>query len=278
MIEITDRVVDDTYRRGIAALVAERPRRATEARHRRVPILVATAGSAIPLAALVVAAFVVIAGHTQHSGARGVPTAPATASRPASITAVVGQTIHITERNGVGVDVTLEKLVFASGARAFEPPPKYGLYAVADVLVSTPAAGAFQPFVAEYIDETSVLSKLLAQLTVAIVNKDEARIRVLQPLISSAKSKLAQLLVEKNSEPINLEYVTSGGQVYPAWDGNSASSAFASKTYLGSSPAGVADNGRTSVTVVFDVPSRGGVIQMTDSLGKVIGRWLVPAT
>lgn len=36
------------------------------------------------------------------------------------------------------------------------------------------------------------------------------------------------------------------------------------------------DGGLTSLAVVFDVSSRGGMIQMTDSHGKVVGRWQAP--
>jgi hypothetical protein len=275
MIEITDRVVDETYQRGIAALVADAPRRAIEPGHRRVPILVAIAGVAIPLAALAAAAFVVIAGHVQRPEAHAVPTTPATATSPPSTTAALGQTIHIDEGNGSGVDVTVEKVVFAPGSPTFEPPPVDGLDAAATVLISNPAGGVIQSYDAHYIVDFLDLHQLEAQLQAAIVANDAARISLLHVRIASSASKPAALSVEP--QPINFEYVTNGGQAYPACGGSSAASAFVSNVSVGAPPDVVTDNGRTSLTVVFDVPSRGGLIQMTDALGKVIGRWLVPA-
>jgi hypothetical protein len=46
------------------------------------------------------------------------------------------------QSNGLSADVTIEKVVFASGNDTFNPPAANGLYAVADALVSIPAAPA----------------------------------------------------------------------------------------------------------------------------------------
>jgi hypothetical protein len=274
MIEITDRDVDDAYRHGIANLIAHVPRASAEIRHRHIPILVAIAGIAIPLAALAIAALVVIDGHVPPSGAPSLPTAPATASSPALRTAALGHTIHITESNGLSADVTIEKVVFASGSDIFNPPPANGLHAVADVLVSIPAALAVQSPPAQYTDEVSVLSQQLAQLQTAEVDNDVARARVLQLIIASDQLKLSKLALALM--PFHLEYVTSRGDIYPAWGGSTDTSGFEPQVYSGSSPNGVMDGGLTSLAVVFDASSRGGMIQVTDSHGRVVGRWQAP--
>jgi hypothetical protein len=272
MIETSDRAVDAAYRRGIAALIALRPAPSAESRSRHIPMLVAIAGIAIPIAALVLAALVVIDGHVPPS--HPARTAPAKASSPALTTAALGHTFHITGIHGVGADVTIEQVVFASGNDTFSPPPANGLYAIADVLVSIPATHAIQSLQAQYTDDVSRLSLLLAQLHVAIANNDVARAHELELVIASQKLRLSKLALALM--PFHLEYVTNTGAAYPAWGGSTYTAGFAPQVYSATSPNGVMNGGLTAMTVVFDVSSRGGTILMTDSLGKVIGRWGIP--
>jgi hypothetical protein len=275
MIEITDRVVDETFRRGIADLVAHVARPSTEIRHRRIPILVAIAGIATPLAALATAALLVIAGHAQRSVAPA-QSAPATPSIPQPTTAALGKSIAIGATVVPAADVTVEKVVFASGSVTYQPAPANGLYAVADVLVSMPAGAKVPSSAVQYTLEVSLLSDELAQLQTAIVNNDVARAHALQALI--ARNQITVWRLALYSLPFNLEYVTRAGQVYPAWAGNRPMTVFAPSGYSSSSPDGVTDNGVTSLTVIFDVPTSGGAIELTDSQGKVIGRWRAPAS
>jgi hypothetical protein len=272
MIETSDRAVDDAYRRGIAALIALRPAPSAEITRRHIPVLVAIAGIAIPLAALVIAALVVIDGHGQPS--HPVRTAPAQASSPASNTAAVGHSFHITGIHGVGADVTIEKVVFASGDNTLSPPPANGLYAIADVMVSIPAGQAIQSPPPQYTDEVAVVTQLRAELPVAIANNDVARAHELELIIASYKLKLSKLALELM--PFHLEYITNTGDASPAWGGSTDTAGFAPQVYSASSPDGVMTGGLTALEVVFDVSSRGGAILMTDSVGKVIGRWVIP--
>lgn len=215
MIEIADRVVDETFRRGIADLVARVPRPSTEIRHRRMPILVAVAGIAIPLAALGTAALLVIAGHAQRSVAPPALSAPATTSNPGTTTAALGQTIDIGATVVPAADVTVENVVFVSGSATYQPAPANGLYAVADVRVSMPAGARAQSSATQYNLAVSLLSGDLALLQTAIVNNDVARAHVLEALI--ARNQITVWKLALYSTPFNLEYVTRAGQIYPAW-------------------------------------------------------------
>ncbi len=273
MIDVTDRVVDATYRRGIAALVADGAHLQPEAGRRRIPILVAAGGIAIPMAALVIAAFVVIAGHAQRATA--LEPAPASASTSGAEAVQVGQTVRVTEPNGSRVDVTVENVFFAAGPAALNPAPANGLFMVADVTVSSAVGAGIETAYSAYVHDVQTFNMLEAQLQVAIAANDQARVTTLEGLVSAAKAQLSQAAAKR--ELINFEYVSSGGQVYPAWNGNSAGSSYMQKVYPGVPPVNVAKSGQTSLTVVFDVVARGGAIQMIDSQGKVIGRWLVPA-
>jgi hypothetical protein len=263
MIEITDRTLDETYRHGIADLVAHMPRPSIDTRQRRVPVLVAIAGIAIPLAALAVAALVVIAAHAQHS------VAPAgKAARPNPV--AVGQTIGIGATVVPAASVTVQKVTFIAASDATQPSPANGLYAAMEVQVAMPGGGALQSPSAPYSAAAAMVSGLLAQLQTALVDNDAARATVLRTIIAVDEEKLSRDAL--TLMPFTFEYVAVDGESFAAWGGNSAQ-ANPTATVLPPLPV----PGLTSFDVVFDVPSSGGVIQMINPQGRVVGRWQAPA-
>jgi len=263
MIEITDRTVDETYRHGIADLVAHRPRPSIDTRQRRVPILVAIAGIAIPLAALAVAALVVIAAHAQHA------VSPAgKAARPNPV--AVGQTIGIGATVVPAANVTVQKVTFIPASVNAQPAPENGLYAVMEVQVSMPVGGVLQSPPAQYSDAAATVSNPLGQLATARIDNDAVRARVLTVIIAADEEKLSRDAL--TLMPFTFEYVAIDGESFEAWEGNSAQTNLPAADVP---PLPVP--GLTSFDVVFDVPTSGGVIQMINAQGRVIGRWQAPA-
>jgi hypothetical protein len=257
MIELTDRAVDDTYRHGIADLIAHAPRPVTEVRQRRVPVLVAAGGVAIPLAALALAAIVIIAGHAQRS------VSPANAVVKA---APLGNTIGIGATLVPATKVTVEKVVFIPAASSPKEAPAYGLYAVVDVELLQQTGGVPPQRNAQ---EAAALSAFAAQLQLAQVDNDVARATALKSIIAIDQIQLSRDTLALM--PFSFEYVASDGESYAAWDGNSAEADLSSIAVPDFSVPDL-----TSIEVVFDVRSSGGVIQLTNSQGRVVGRWQAP--
>jgi hypothetical protein len=263
MIELTDRAVDDAYRHGIADLIAHQPHPTAEVRQRRVPVLVAIVGVAIPLAALALAAIVVIASHAQHS------TVPATAATPSSPAAVIGSLGH-TVRIGATVvpaaSVTVIGVTYIPANSSAQPAPMYGLFAVATVEVYLPEDLKSS----QLTQDEATASDLSTQMESAVLANDEVRAKELRVLLTRAEMRLAR--DELALMPFSLEYVASDGESYGAWDGNSPDADAPSLD------AGLLTlPGLTTFEVVFDVSSSAGVLQLKDSKGRVVGRWQAPA-
>jgi hypothetical protein len=258
MIELTDWAVDDTYRHGIADLIAHAPGRATVPRQRRVALPMAIAGVAIPLAALALAAIVVIAGHAQRS------TSPANAVVK---TAPLGNTIGIGATVVPATSVTVEKVVFIPAGSNPKEAPANGLFAVVDVDLLQQSGG---PRLQRNAQEAAALSAFVAQLQLAQVDNDVARATALKSIIAIDQIQLSRDTLALM--PFSFEYVASDGESYAAWDGNSAEADLSSIAVPDFSVPDL-----TSIEVVFDVGSSGGVIQLIDSLGRVVGRWQAPA-
>lgn len=66
-----------------------------------------------------------------------------------------------------------------------------------------------------------------------------------------------------------LKYQAPDGTTFTGLDGNAATAGFEPSLSAGTLHAGQ----RTRGVVAFDVPAAGGVIQLTDPLGSVVGQW-----
>jgi hypothetical protein len=262
---ISETEVNETYRRGLAAVVARSRANSAPTRqtgHRRAPALVAIVGLGIPLIALGVSAFLVIANHAGHSAK------PPAASGPPVNQAAIGHTVRITDDHGLVADVTVVKVSYATrGAGAL---PRNGVFASADVLISTTSPIPSPVSQQEFGTTTSRLSTLLSELQIATINHDTARIAPLQSLIAQLESQLATLA--QRGLPFTFTFQTSDGRTYPAFSGNAVASGF--EPVL--SGAGGLAVGLTYGNVVFDLPSRGGTIRVTDPISTTGGQWRVP--
>ena len=90
---------------------------------------------------------------------------------------------------------------------------------------------------------------------------------------------IADVLIQVNAGNYDysegrVKYQEPDGTTYDLLSGNAASAGFDPSLGQGSLSAGQ----KTRGYVTFDVKSRGGLIQLTDILGAVIGQWTVPAT
>jgi hypothetical protein len=263
MIEIADRDVDESYRRGLADLVAHAPRPSTRTAERRVPRVAAIVAIAIPLAALAVSALVVIAGHGQRAVT---PTVPA-ASGPGATGVPIGKTIQVGPGYGLVANVTVQVVMFGKGSIFLPPLPKGDRNAEIHVRISSAARITTQPAQAAYDQASTEQARVMAQLDTAILNHDTGRIATLDVLLPQLETKVEKLGLQLL--PFNFQYVTTNDHVYPAW----GATGFFSTT----SPQVVVFNGLGDFGMIFQVPSRGGAIRMTDSFGQVIGQWRVPA-
>ena len=271
MIELTDRAVDDVYRHGIADLIAHLPRPAAEVRQRRLPVLVAIVGVAIPIAALALAAIVVIAGHAQHSS----PTGQSAPSNSVSKTEPLGQTIGIGATLVPATDVTIRSVMFtsvtpASSSALLPPSPANGLYAVAEVQVSIPGGGVLQAPPSQYTEEAATVSNLVAELQTARLDNDVVRAAELEQIIAKDDLQLSKAALALM--PFHLVYVATDGESFEAWGRQQCGRRDCS---VGGPRLSV--DGLASFEVVFDVRSGGGVIVMTDLHNRVVGRWQAPA-
>jgi hypothetical protein len=263
MIEIADRDVDESYRRGLADLVAHAPRPSTRTTERRVPRVAGIAAVSIPVAALVVSALVVIAVHGQRSVT---PAAPATAGSGTN-GVPIGKTIHVGPGHGLVANVTVQVVMFGKGSIVLPLLLKGDLNAEIHVRISSAATITTQPAQAAYDQASAEQARVMAQLDTAMLNHDTGAIATLDVLLPQLETKVEKLGLQLL--PFNFQYVTTNDHVYPAWG--------ASGFFLTTSPQVVMFNGRGDFGMIFQVPSRGGAIRMTDSFGQVIGLWRVPA-
>lgn len=90
---------------------------------------------------------------------------------------------------------------------------------------------------------------------------------------------VADVLVQDNAgqysfNPLYFKYQTSDGTTYDSFSGNSLTAGFDPTL-----SSGVLNPGqKTRGNVVFDVKAKGGLVQVTDPLGQVVGQWTVPAS
>ena len=263
---ISEREVDETFQRGLAAVVARSRADSAPIRQtgrRRTPVFMAIVGVGLPVAALGVSAFLVIADRASHSARP-----PAASSPPVNQTAI-GHTVHITDDQGVIADVTLVKVSYAT--RGAVSLPRNGIFAIADVLISTSSPIPSTVSQQEFNSTTSRINELLSQLQTATINHDAARIASLLPPIGQLESQLTALI--QRDLPFTFTFRTSAGRTYPAFSGNAVASDF--EPVL--SGAGGLAVGLTYGNVVFDIPTKGGVIRVTDPNGTTTGQWRVPA-
>jgi hypothetical protein len=269
MNTVSDRDVDEIYRRGLAALVAHsRPYPATtrQTGRRRVPVFLAIVGLGIPLAALAVSAFLVI-DHARHSA---MP--PAISGSSVSKTGI-GHTVQITDSHGLIADVTVEKVSYATSGEGGASPPVNGFYAVADVLISTTSAIGSTVSSQELNSAQGQLNVQLGILAQEKVNGDTAKVPATITLITLYQHEVTLLLAQQLL-PFAFTYQTNDGRTYPAFFDNALESGFDPMLLA----AGGLPKGLTYGNVVFDVPLKGGVIQMTDPSSGIVGRWRLPAS
>ena len=268
----SDRDVDEIYQRGVADLVAHPGGRVAgeqEIKPRRVPIVAALVAFGVPLSALAWGAFVIVGGHTKPA----TPSQTQQSIAPASAV-TIGQPVRVKDSTGLVATVIVEKVTYATGGRGVDAlPPRNGLYAVADVLISTPNA------IASTSSVQSEFNALRARLDVERANlaraqsaNDISLIVAGEQLVYLFQQQLAQLAPQLM--PFAFTYQTGDGRTYAAFSGNAFESGF--------DPMLLAVNGLpkglTYGNVVFDVPMKGGVIRMTDPFSGVVGRWQMPAS
>jgi hypothetical protein len=166
-------------------------------------------------------------------------------------------------------DVTVEKVEFIPASEAVRPSPANGLYAVMEVQVSMPRGGVLQSPPTQYTNEAATVWDLLGELQTARVDNDAARAAVLTEIIEGDEANLSREAL--TLMPFSFAYLARGGESFEAWGGNSTQTNLPTAV---NPPLPVP--GLTSFDVVFDVPASGGVIQMTNSQGRVVGRWQAP--
>jgi hypothetical protein len=267
MIEIADRDVDESYRRGLADLVAHAPRPSTRTNERRVPRVAAIAAISIPVAALVVSAFIVIVAHGQRSVT---PTAPAT-SGPGSTGIAIGKTVRVGPGHGLVANVTVQIVSFTGNSIFLPPLPKNYFNAGVTVQISTAATIKTNPAQTAYDQAALEFALTWQQFQTAKQNHDTARAAGLNAVLVQAQTEMDKVGLQLL--PFNFQYLTANGHVYPAGGASGGS-----LSYSNTSPPKVLStfNGVGSFFMFFQVPSRGGEIRMTDSFGQVIGQWHVP--
>lgn len=77
-----------------------------------------------------------------------------------------------------------------------------------------------------------------------------------------------------NFNPLYVKYQEPDGTTSDAFSGNAITAGFDPTLSAGTLSPGQ----KTRGNVVFDVKVKGGLIQVTDPLGSVVGQWTVPAT
>lgn len=74
-------------------------------------------------------------------------------------------------------------------------------------------------------------------------------------------------------DPVYLKYQEPDGTTYQYASGNSITAGFDPLLQSGTIGPGQKAQGN----VVFDVKTKGGILQMSDSLGNIVGQWTIPA-
>jgi hypothetical protein len=269
MNTVSEREVDEIYRRGIADLVAHAGVRAAgkrETKPRRAPIVAAIVAFGVPLAALAWSAFAIIGGHTKSA----TPSHPQQSVSPIPA-ARIGQPFRVTNSGGLVAVVIVEKVTYATAGRGVGAQPRNGLYAVADVLISTTAAIGSTGSAQAFDNALTQLNIALANLARAKRVNDTKAILGSEALVNLYEQPLAVLAQHL---PFEFRYQTSDGRTYAVSSGNALEAGFDPMLLT----AGGLPKGLTYGNVVFDVPSKGGVIQMTDPFSGVVGRWKLPAS
>jgi hypothetical protein len=245
MTTIPDQDVDAIYRRGVAEPVA----RKREMKPRRVPIFAAIVAFGVPFGALAWSAFAIIGGHAK-SATLPHPT-QATSPIPA---AKIGEAFRVSDSSGLVAVVTVEKLTYATVGRGGAQPPQNGFYAVANVLISTTSAIGNTVSAQEFNNAEAQLNIQLSILAMEKVDNDMTRELATQNLIDLYTQNLS--LLAQQLMPFTFTYESGFDPMLLA---------------VGGLPKGL-----TYGNIVFDVPSKGGVIQMTDPFSGVVGRWRLP--
>jgi hypothetical protein len=198
---------------------------------------------------------------------------PSTSSGATVSNVTIGQTIHLRDGRGLVADVTVGNVRYTrtgiDGAA-----PLHGLYAAVDVGVSSSAAIGSTWSLQEGHALTAIqgiLTIQLAQLRTAMAAKDVARTAELQVLIAQDQQEAARLA--QQVLPLAFTYEMPNGSSQPMFSGNALTSGLVSAS-LGL--AASLSEGETSVRLVFDVPSKGGALEMTDAFSNVVERWLPP--
>jgi hypothetical protein len=271
MNTVSDRDVDEIYQRGVAELVAHESERVASEREikpRRVPIVAALVALGVPLAALAWSAYAIIGGHTKSD----TPSHPPQSIAPVAA-ARIGQAVRVSNRGGLVAVVIVEKVAYATGGRGVDDqPPVNGFYAVADVLISTTSAIGSTASAQEFNNAQAQFNLELANLARAKQINDTKAILGSLALVNYYQKRVA--LLAQQLTPFEFKYQTSDGRTYAVSSGNALVSGF-EPSLLGASGL---PKGLTYGNVVFDVPSKGGVIQMTDPFSGVVGRWKLPAS
>ena len=151
-------------------------------------------------------------------------------------------------------------------------PPRNGFYAVADVLISTTSVIGSTVSAQEFNSAQAQLNILLANLARAKQVNDTKAILGFEAMVNYYQQRLA--LLAQQLKPFEFQYQTIDGRTYAASSGNALESGFDPRLLA----AGGLPKGLTYGNVVFDVPSKGGVIQMTDPFSGIVGRWKLPAS
>jgi hypothetical protein len=263
MITTTDRDVDEIYRRGVAELVEHAQQSAVVTKPQRVRFVAAIVGLGVPLAALAAGAIVVIVDHAKPAPA---PNPPSTTGH---VKLVLGQTFRVTDSQGLVASVTVEKApVDTQGDFTETPAPKNGAYVGVQVLLTLPAAIDNSAATStEFVDEQATLDNQLALLATMRIDGDVVRSQAELFAIAHTQVVLSQLV--RQLLPFTFTYLATNGHGYPDFNGNALQSGFAPLLI----PTSPLPKGLTYGDIVFDVPSTGGVIQMTDPFNSAVATW-----
>jgi hypothetical protein len=201
-------------------------------------------------------------------------TVPPTPSPTTMSTVPIGHAVHISDSHGLIADVTVENVNYTTSGDGGAPPPLNGFYAVAHVLISTPSA--ITPAIGSTAS-AQAFNNTQAELNIALANlaraksaNDTKAILGSEALVNLFQQQLA--LLAQQAMPFEFKYQTSDGRTYVASSGNALVSGF-DPMLLGASGL---PKGLTYGNVVFDVPLKGGVIELTDPLSSVIEQWTLP--
>ncbi len=264
MITIADGEVDETYRRGIADLIEHARQPAAKSRRQHGRFVTAIVGLGVPLAALAAGAVVVIINHAHPTPS---PIPPPSTGR---INLVLGQTFRVTTSQGLVASVTVEKAAFNLQGLVTAAPVN-GLYVGVQVLLDLSAAIDNSAATStEFVDEQATLDDERAVLATLEIEGDVVRARGEEVTITQTQAVLSRLAGQLL--PFTFTYLATNGHAYPDFNGSALSSGLG-PLLLPTSPL---PKGVTYGHIVFDVPSTGGVIQMTNPFNSAVATWTLP--